>query len=143
MAACSTNNPSPTAVLRAAITVGTDPNPVPVVSATRLGSAFSARFKVVIREIAGQGGEVQAVTSTLYEEASGAIVGLVTYDTSALIVFVGEKRVEANGTLEVPIQIDYTNPSDATVPTARLHVLVNLKDDRGNIVSSSALVRVQ
>jgi hypothetical protein len=143
MAACSTNTPSPTDVLRAVITVSTDPNPVPVVSATRLGSAFSARFKVVIKEIAGQGGEVQAVNSTLFEDSSGVIVGLVNYDTSDLIVFVGEKRVEANGTLEVPIQIDYTNPSDATIPAARLHVLVNLKDDRGNIVSASVLVRVQ
>jgi len=143
MVACSTNNPSPTSVPRAVITVGTDPNPVPAVSATRVGTAYSARFKVVIKEIAGQGGEVQSVTSTLYEDSSGVIVGLVTYDTSALIVFVGEERVEANGTLEVPIQIDYTNPSDVTVPAARLHVLVNLKDDRDNVVSASALVRVQ
>ena len=141
--ACSSNTPSPTQVLRAVISVNTDPNPVPAVAATRLGSAFSARFKVVIKELAGQGGEIQAVNSTLYDDSTGLIVGLVNYDTSDLIVFVGQKRVEANGTLEVPIQMDYAIPSDPTIKAARLQVLVNLKDDRGNNVSSSVLVRVQ
>ena len=141
--ACSTNTPTATDVLRAVITVTTNPNPISALPSTRLGTAFSARFKVVVKEVAGQGGEVQAVNSTLYEDASGAIVGLVNYDTSDLIVFVGQKRLEANGTLEVPIQMDYTNPSDVTLAAARLQVLVNLKDDRGNNVSSSVLVRVQ
>ena len=83
------HTPSPTDIERAVITVNTDPNPIPAVASTRVGTAFSARFKVVIKEIAGQGGEVQAVNSTLYDELSGAIVGLVNYDTSDLLVFVG------------------------------------------------------
>jgi hypothetical protein len=142
-AACSTNTPSPTDVLRAVISVNTNPNPVTVVASTRLGSTFSARFKVVIKEVAGQGGEVQAVNSTLYDDSTGLIVGLVNYDSSDLVVFVGEKRVEANGTLEVPIQIDYAIPSDPTLKAARLQVFVSLKDDRDNLVSSSVLVKVQ
>jgi hypothetical protein len=141
--ACGTNAVSPTDVLRAVISVNTDPNPVTVVTSTRLGTTFSARFKVVVKELAGQGGEVQAVNSTLYDDSTGLIVGLVNYDTSDLVVFVGQKRVEASGTLEVPIQMDYVIPSDPTLKAARLHVLVNLKDDRGNIVSSSVLVKVQ
>jgi hypothetical protein len=142
-AACETGNPSPTDVLRAVITVGTNPNPVTVVPSTRFGTAFSARFKVVITERAGQGGEVQAVNSTLYDDSTGLIVGVFNYDTADLIVFVGQKRVEASGTFEVPIQMDYVIPSDPTIKTARLQVFVSLKDDRGNLVSSSVLVRVQ
>jgi hypothetical protein len=56
---------------------------------------------------------------------------------------VGEKRVEANGTLTVPIQIDYTIPNDATAKAARLTAVVDLKDDKGNPVSGSILVKVQ
>jgi hypothetical protein len=141
-AACGNNVVSPTDVLRAQITVGTDPNPVTVVASTRIGTTFSARFKVVITETAGQGGEVQAVNSTLYDDSTGLIVGLVDYDTADLLVFVGEKRVEAKGKLEVPIQIDYAIPSDPLQKAARLQVLVTLKDDRGNLVSSSVLVKV-
>jgi hypothetical protein len=141
-AACGNNTVSPTDVLRAQITVNTDPNPITVIASTRLGSAFSARFKVLITELAGQGGELQAVNCTLYDDSTGLIVGLVNYDTSDLIVFVGEKRVEANGKVEVPIQIDYVIPSDPLLKAARLNVLVTLKDDRANLVSSSVLVKV-
>ena len=117
--ACGSDPVSPTDIERAVITVNTDPNPIPAVASTRVGTTFSARFKVVIKEIAGQGGEVQAVNTTLYDDLSGAIVGLVNYDTSDLLVFVGQKRVEANGTLEVPIQIDYAIPSDPSLKAAR------------------------
>ena len=140
---CGNNGSSPTGVLRAVISVTTDPNPIPAVASSRVGAAFSARYKVVIKELAGQGGEVQAVNSTLYDEVTGLIVGLVNYDSSDLIVFVGKNRVEANGTLEIPIQIDYLIPSDSTLKAARLQVLVNVKDDRDNAVSSSVLVKVQ
>jgi hypothetical protein len=128
---------------RAVITVTVDPNPVTAVAATRLGSTFSARFKVVITEIAGQGGEVQKVTTTLYDEVSGAVVGSVLYDSADLVVFVGSKRVEASGTLTVPIQIDYFIPNDATAKAARLVAVVDLKDDKGNAVSASILVKVE
>jgi hypothetical protein len=140
---CGSDPVSPTDIERAVITVNTDPNPIPAVASTRVGTAYSARFKVVIKELAGQGGEVQAVNTTLYDDLSGAIVGLVNYDTSDLLVFVGQKRLEANGTLEVPIQIDYAIPSDPSLKAARLHVFVQVKDDRGNNVTSSALVKVE
>ena len=140
--ACN-SNPTPTSVPRAIITVNSDPNPIPAVASQRVGTTFSARYKVVITENAGQGCEVQAVNSTLYDEVSGVIVGIVNYDTADLLVFVGQKRIEANGTMEVPIQIDYFIPNDVTAKAARLNVLVNVKDDHDNLVSSSALVRVQ
>jgi hypothetical protein len=142
-AGCGNNIVSPTDALRAVIAVNTNPNPVTAVSSTRIGTAFSARFKVAITELAGQGGEVQAVNSTLYDDSTGFIVGLVNYDTADLLVFVGEKRIEAGGSLEVPIQIDYVIPSDPTLSVARLQVFVSFKDDRGNTVSSSVLVKVQ
>jgi hypothetical protein len=141
--ACGGNPVSPTDVLRAVISVNTNPNPVTAIASTRLGTTFSARFKVEVTESAGQGGEVQAVNSTLYDEVTGKIVGAVNYDSADLLVFVGQKRIEANGTLEVPIQIDYLIPTDVTAKAARLQVLVTFKDDRGNTVSSSVLVKVQ
>jgi len=98
---------------------------------------------VVISEVAGQGGEVVEVTSTLYDAATRVEIGLLTYDGSDLVVFVGEKRVEAGGTLEVPQQIDYTIPGNAAAKEAVLHVVVRFKDDRANNLRASALVQVQ
>jgi hypothetical protein len=141
--ACNDTSVSPTDVLRAVISVNTNPNPVTALASTRLGTTFSAQFKVEVKESAGQGGELQAVNSTLYDDLTGLIIGVVNYDTADLLVFVGQKRIEANGTFEVPIQIDYVIPSDVTAKAARLQVLVNFKDDRGNTVSSSVLVKVQ
>lgn len=141
--ACGSSTPNPTSIPRAVITVTVDPNPVPAVASTRVGTTFSARFKVLITETAGQGGDVQSVKTALYDEISGVLVGSVFYDTADLVVFVGSKRVEANGTLEVPIQIDYVIPNDATAKAARLIATVDLKDDKGNPVSGSILVKVQ
>ncbi len=141
--ACGDSPVSPTDVLRAVISVNTTPNPVAAVASTRAGTTFSAQFKVQITELAGQGGEFQAINSTLYDDLTGLIVGAVNYDNSDLTVFVGKKRIEAGGTFELPVQMDYVIPSDVLAKAARLQVLVTLKDDRGNLVSSSVLVKVQ
>jgi hypothetical protein len=142
-AACGNSTPTPTAIDRAVITLSTNPNPILAVVSSRTGTAFSVAYKVVITETAGQGGQVQAVNSTLYDDVTGVVVGIVNYDSADLKVFVGADRVEANGTLEVPIQIDYVIPSDPTLKAARLQVLVNLKDDKGNAITSSLLVKVE
>jgi len=140
--ACN-STPTPTEVARAQITATVNPNPIAAIASNRLGYAYTAQFKVLINEIAGQGGEVQEVTSTLYDEATLVEVGLVTYDSSDLVVFVGEKRVEANGSLEVPQQIDYVIPGNAALKAAVLHVVVRFKDDRTNNLRTTALVKVQ
>jgi hypothetical protein len=142
-AACGNSTPSPTAIDKAVITLNTNPNPIPAVVSNRVGTAFSAAYKVVVTETAGQGAQVQALNSTLYDDVTGVVVGIVNYDSADLKVFVGEDRVEANGTLEVPIQVDYVIPSDPTLKAAHLQVLVNLKDDKGNAITSSILVKVE
>jgi hypothetical protein len=143
LSACADNTPNPTDVARAVIFVSVDPTPVIAVASTRIGATFSARFKAVIKETAGQGGEVRGVRATLYDEVTGVPVGFLFYDTADMIVFVGEERVEAGGTLEVPIQIDYAIPGDINAKAARLHVSVDLEDDKGNAVNASALVKVE
>lgn len=137
------NTPSPTEVARAQITVAAVPTPVEATPSNRLGFAFAAPFKVVINEVAGQGGEVQEVTSTLYDPDTMREIGLLSYDSSDLVVFVGSKRVEAGGSLTVPMQIDYVIASDPTSKKALLSVVVRFKDDRTNNTRASALVRVQ
>jgi hypothetical protein len=137
------NTPSPTDVAKAQITVSVVPTPVTAIVSSRLGFSFAAPFKVVINEVAGQGGEVQEVTATLYDRESMREVGLLSYDTADLVVFVGSKRVEANGSLTVPMQIDYVIPSDVTAREALLSVVVRFKDDRTNNMRTSALVRVE
>jgi hypothetical protein len=128
---------------RAILAVSIDPTPILAAASNRLGTAYSARFKVVVRETAGQGGELLAVETTLYDDVSGLPVGVFNYDGDALVVFVGKKRVEAGGSLEVPIQIDYLIPSDAAAKAAHLNARVEMRDDRGNMVSASILVKVE
>lgn len=142
-AACGNSTPTPTAIDKAVITLTTNPNPILAVASNQVGTAFSAAYKAVITESAGQGAQVQAVNSTLYDDVSGVVVGIVNYDSADLKVFVGADRVEANGTLEVPIQINYIIPSDPTLKAAHLQVLVNLKDDKGNPITASILVKVE
>jgi hypothetical protein len=137
------NTASPTSVAKAQITVSVVPTPVTAIASQRVGFTFAAPFKVVINEVAGQGGEVEEVTSTLYDLGGLGEVGELSYDSSDLVVFVGSKRVEANGSLTVPMQIDYVIASDATAKDAFLNVVVRFKDDKANNLRATTLVRVQ
>jgi hypothetical protein len=65
---------------------------------------------------------------------------VVSFDSDDLTVFVGSKRIEANGSLDVPQQLSYTLP-DAR-HTANLTITVTFRDDRGNTFDQAVLVKV-
>ena len=60
------------------------------------------------------------------------------YDDRDLLVFIGENRVEANGTLDIPQDLSYV--AAATRPTSVV-VAVRFRDDRGNLIEPSLLVK--
>jgi len=125
---------------RAVIEVTVDPNPVPG-SQNPLTGAISVGYKVVITEVNGLGGEVLFVSSQIYDPETGLQVALTYFDSADLLVFVGSKRVEALGSLTVSQTSSYILP-DFRQP-AQLAVNVQMKDDRGNLLNQSVLVKIE
>jgi hypothetical protein len=138
--ACGNDTPTIGEAQRAAIAVTVDPNPVPPSQNTLTGTV-SIGYRVKITEIAGLGGEIVFVSAQVYDPETGLLHALTYFDSADLIVFVGEKRVEAGGTLEVPQTTSYVLP-DFRV-NAFLAVNVQMKDDRDNLINQSVLVRVE
>jgi hypothetical protein len=127
-------------VVRAAIQVTVDPNPVPP-SQNQLTFTVSIAYKVTITETQGLGGEILFVSSQLYDPETGLQVALTYFDSADLIVFVGKKRIDPAGTLVVPQTMSYALPDQRT--KALLAVNVQMKDDRDNLINQSVLVKVE
>ena len=138
--ACGGSNPTITDVARAALAITVDPNPVPP-SQNALTGAVSIGYRITITETAGLGGELQFVSSQVYDPATGLLLSLTYFDGADLVVFVGKKRVDPGGTLVVPQTASYVLPDLSTHAT--LVVSVQMKDDRDNVINQSLLVKVE
>jgi hypothetical protein len=138
--ACGSNTPTAGDAARAAITVAVDPTPVPP-SQNVLTGAVSIGYKVTIQETNGLGGEVLFVSAQIYDPETGLLVSLTYFDGADLIVFVGSKKIDPNGTLVVPQTTSYILP-DFRV-NALLAVNVQMKDTHDNLINQSVLVKVE
>ena len=138
--ACGQDNPPTGTATNAILSVSVDPTPIPP-SFNNLTGVVSIGYRIVITEINGLGGEVLFVSAQVYDPETGQQRSLTYFDGADLIVFVGEKRVEAFETLEVPQTTSYTLP-DARI-NALLAVNVQLRDDRDNLINQSVLVKVE
>ena len=137
--ACSDNNPTIPNIPRAGVVVTVEPNPVIGVQNVLTGSV-SAAYVIVIRELAGLGGQIQFVNSTTFDPETGIQVSSSYFDSAALKVFVGTDRVEPEGEVTVTQTSNYTLP-DFRVP-ADLTVNVQVLDDQGNLITQSILARI-
>ena len=137
---CGSDSSTLPDVFAAVIQVTVEPNPV-IGTQNLLTGSVSATYKITIDELAGLGGEVQFVSSTVFDPATGAQVALNYYDSDDLTVFVGSKRIEPKGTLVVPQTVSYTLPDFAKATSVT--VSVQVKDDRDNISTRSLLVPIQ
>jgi hypothetical protein len=136
--ACGSDTPSvPEGVLRARIVLSVAPSPLAPIATPPV---YSLRYTVTITEANGLGGELEYVNGTVFDDASGVALAFNNYDSSDLLVFVGTKRIDAGGSRPVTQQIDYAlaDPAQKVVLT----INIQFKDDRGNFVSQSILVRV-
>lgn len=138
--ACGNDTPTAGEASRAVIAISVDPNPIPP-SQNVLTGSVSIGYRITINELAGLGGEILFVASQVFDPASGNLVSLTYFDSADLVVFVGKKRLEANGTLVVPQTGSYILPDLST--NATLTINVQLKDDKDNIVNQSLLVKIQ
>ena len=136
---CGSSTPTaPNGITRAVITVAVDPNPVPITTSTTSIGLHKVSYKVVVTETAGLGGEFVHIDSTIFDETSGASMGVNNYDAADLIVFVGSKRLEASQKVEIAQQIDFVLPT--TFTGGRIAVSIQFRDDRGNVLNQSILV---
>lgn len=138
---CGNDNTSglPPNVQRSIIFVSVDPNPVPGNQNTLTGQV-SAAYVVQIRELAGLGGEVLSILSTVFDPITGVQVAGTFFDSASLKVFEGGSRIEPGGELDVAQTTSYILP-DFRID-ADLVVTVQFQDDRGSVVNSALLVRI-
>ncbi len=138
---CGSSTPTvPGNISRAAITVTVEPNPV-AASQNATTLVVTAPYTITLKETAGLGGEVQFISSAVYDPSTGGQVGLNYYDSTDLVVYQGSKRIEANGTLTLQQSVTYTLADHSKA--ADLVVSMQLKDDRTNLDFSSLLVKIQ
>ncbi len=117
-------------------------DPSPVVGAQNSATkAVTAKFDVKIQELNGLGCEVVFVNVAAFDQESGAQISLVYYDGTDLVVIVGSKRIEAQGTLVVPETVSYAL-SDGS-KEAIVTVAVQVRDDRGNLLNRSVMAQIQ
>jgi hypothetical protein len=139
MPACSDSNPNAPNVPRSSIFVSVEPNPVIGVQNALTGSV-SAAYVVQIQELAGLGGTIQFLSSTVFDPETGIQASNNYFDSAALQVFEGTNRLEPQGTMEVTQSAGYTLP-DFRVD-AHLTINVQLLDDNGNLINYSTLVEI-
>jgi len=136
--ACSSDTPSiPDGVIRSHIVLTVTPSPLAPIATPPV---YSLRYTVTIAETNGLGGELQYVNGTVFNDTTGAAIAFNNYDSSDILVFVGSKRIDGGQSRPVTQQIDYQLADPATKVV--LTVAIQFKDDRGNFVSQSILVRV-
>jgi hypothetical protein len=135
---CSNTPTTPSGITRSVITVVVTPTPVPVTTSTTSIGLHTVKYKVVVTETAGLGGEFVQINSTIFDETTGAAMGFTNYDAADLVVFVGSKRLEGSKSVEIQQQIDFVLPKD--FKGGRIAVAVQFRDDRANLQTQSLLV---
>jgi hypothetical protein len=138
---CSNSSSTTPGTLPAFITLSISPNPVKSTPYSPAGPTYAANWSTSITESAGQGGTVQLVKATIFDEATGVALSTANYDEKDLVVFVGSARVEPKGVLVVPQQNTYV-PSTPS-PAASLTVTITFKDDNGLTQEHSILAKIE
>lgn len=137
--ACGSDTPSPTpGVQISLLTVTVTPNPISTIQSSPAGPTWSVNYVVKLTESNGLGGKVELLSGALYDDANGALIARNQFDDRDLIVFVGANRVEPNGSLEIRQDLSYV--ASAKRPTSVV-VAVRFRDDRGNLIEPSLIVR--
>lgn len=133
----SGSTPTPGATV-SALTLTVDPNPIATVMSSPLGPTFAVRYTATLKESNGLGGSIELLTGSLYDDGTGALIARNQFDDRDLLVFVGDRRIEANGSLAIPQELTYLA---AEKRPASLVVGVRFRDDRGNLLEPTLLVK--
>ncbi len=137
----SDGSPTDGGAANAQILLTIEPTPVVAVQDPLFGTV-SASYKVVLKELAGLGGEIVFVHSTVFDPQTGFQAGGGDFfDGTDLAVYIGTKRIEAGGTLTIPRTVSYAL-SDLR-KAATLTVTVQVRDDHQRVTNQSILVPIE
>ncbi len=140
LASCGSSPTTPSTGAIAIVTLTVAPDPITAVITNTFGPTYTATWTLTMTETGAVGGTVQLMRASVFDNETGKLVAATNYDSSDLLVFVGKNRLEASGTLAIPLQVSYilsTLKREAT-----LHLFTSVKDDKGNNVESSLLVKL-
>ena len=139
LGACSNDSANPTPGAQISLLAMTvTPNPISTVQSSPSGPTWRVSYTVQLKESNGLGGKVELVSGSLYDDANGALIARSQYDDRDLLVFVGANRVEANGSLDIRQDLSYVA---AEKKLTTVVVAVRFRDDRGNLLEPSLLVK--
>jgi len=141
LVSCGSSPTTPSTGAIAIVTLTVAPDPITAVITNTFGPTYTATWTLTMTESGAVGGTVQLMRASVFDNATGKLVAATNYDSNDLLVFVGKNRLEANGTLAVPLQLSYI--LSTLDRAATLTMLTTVKDDRGNNVDSSLLVKLQ
>lgn len=138
LAGCGGDDTPPlTGVSNAVLQLTVSPNPIATVVTS--GSTFVVRGTAKVTELNGLGATLELVDTKLFDDLTGGLIGSAFYDDKDLLVFIGSKRVEAKGNLEIPQELSYVATAKRA---ASLVIRVRGVDDKGNTLEQSLLVKV-
>lgn len=137
--ACNKNSSIPTGATASQLSISVAPNPATTVQTSLAGPTFSVRLATTVKEAAGLGATIESITASLFDDATGTLIAQTVFDDKDLVVFIGSKRVEAKGSLEIKQEVSYVA---AAKRPGSLTVRVRAKDDRGNSFELALLVKV-
>lgn len=128
---------------RALVTVTFTPDPVVALPSGNPDFPFTATWTMTIREGAGLGANVNFWNETLFNPGSMLQGGTRNFGADQVILLAGSNRLQPNGTLTISRTSTYR--PGGTTGTGRavdVRVVVQLTDDRSNVLNVEATLRV-
>jgi hypothetical protein len=124
----------PSAPTRAAVALALSPSPVAAVGAVDSGATWSADWTLTVRETAGIAGDIELVRATLAGPGGEDIAETTLGADEVSKQLGGSNHIQGGSSQQISMGLDFDFPSD--VVSGDLRVTLELRDDRGNDVSS-------
>lgn len=116
------------------------PTTVTAEPSTDASYQYQTDFTLNLTETAGTGATVNSITASVAEMSGGIAVNTGTV-LDQFKVSSSSNRVEALGSLDIPIQVLYTLPGGGT--QAQVAITLSIVDDNGIAVGGSVAVNIQ
>ena len=135
----SSPSPSPAASATpeptiAVITATCNPSLVPAVVPADPAFAWQISWVLEVRESAGIAGRVNFLSVTIADQQ------VLVLDTAGVVALAGSNSVGARGALQIPLTLLYNLPDGGRL--ANVTTTVNFTDARGNVIVTSAQLRI-
>ena len=135
--ACGGN---PTSSTSSYVTQLVSPNPVVATASTDGAHQYTASFTVTLTEQGGVGVALRDINVVTYEVTGGAATTVLDAAHASVAVNVPTARIEANQTLALGFELDYTLPTGGRAALAVISLA--FVDDKGNAYSGNIQVNI-